>query len=213
MPSAGALKTSSPPLLPILRSRQQADLLTYVLSDPAAERSLTDLAHALDIPFSTVHREVDRAERAGIVESRKVGNVRLVRANTASPYFEGLADVLTKAFGPPLVVAEALAHVPGIDEAYLFGSWALGSAGIASPRPVGDVDVLVLGEPNRNLLYEAAEAASARLGRPVEVTIRKTGWLENGEGSFHDTVSSRPLVQVLPKGASITHRSDPDDSS
>ncbi len=192
------IKTASPPLLPILRSRQQADLLTYVLSDPEVERSLSDLAHALDIPFSTVHREVDRAERAGIVESRKVGNVRLVRANAASPYFEGLADVLTKAFGPPLVVAEALAHVPGIDEAYLFGSWALGSAGIASPRPVGDVDVLVLGEPNRTLLYEATEAASVRLGRRVEVTVRKRGWLGNGEGSFHDTVSSRPLVQVLP---------------
>lgn len=206
-------KTPSPPLLPILRSRQQADLLTYLLSDPDVEHSLSDLAKALDIPFSTVHREVGRAERAGIVESRKLGNIRLVRANAASPYFDGLADVLMRAFGPPQVVAEALAGVPGVDEVYLFGSWALGAAGIASPRPIGDVDVLVLGEPHRNVLYEAAATASTRLGRHVEVTVRKRGWLAHGEGSFHDTVSSRPLVQVLPKREIVKLRTDPADPS
>jgi hypothetical protein len=45
-------------------------------------------------------------------------------------------------------------------------------------------------------LYEATARASARLGREIQVTIRKPGWLIAGSGTFHDTVTSRPVVAV-----------------
>ena len=106
-----------------------------------------------------------------------------------------------------------LAGVPGVDEVYLFGSWALGAAGTENRRAVGDVDVLVLGEPNRNAVYEAAAAATTRLGRHVEVTVRKREWLAHGEGSFHDSVTSRPLVRVLPKRELVKARIDRDAES
>ena len=188
----------APSLLPVLRSRQQGELLARLLGDPELEASLTDLTAMLHTPISSVHREVDRAESAGLVTSRKVGNTRLVRANTASPYFEGLADVLVKAFGPPGVLAEELTGVDGIDAAHIYGSWAaaIHGAGSALGRPVGDIDVLVLGSPDREQLYAAVSAAEPRLGRPVQVAIRPAGWLHNGEGSFHATVTQRPMVEI-----------------
>ena len=128
--------------------------------------------------------------------SRKVGNTRLVRANTASPYFVGLADVLTRAFGVPDVIAKTLRGINGVHEAVVFGSWAARRAGELGARPVGDIDLLILGEPDRDALYAALRVAEQRLGRPIEVTIRKAGWLASGTGSFHDTVASRPLVRV-----------------
>lgn len=187
-----------PSLLPILRSQQQGVLLAHLLSDPELEVSLTDLAVLLDVPTSSVHREVNRAESAGLVSSRKVGNTRLVRANSSSPYFEGLADVLVKAFGPPGVLAQELADIDGIDEAYIYGSWAAASHGATSAlgRPVGDIDVLVLGSPDRDRLYAALSAAEARLARPVQVAVRPAGWLHDGEGSFHATVNQRPMVEI-----------------
>ncbi len=189
-------KTPSPPLLPIFRSRQQAELLALLLGDPDLELSLTDLATRLDVPYPSVHREVERAEAAGLLISRRIGNTRLVRANTASPYFAGLADVLTKAFGVPAVLADALRTVDGISEAYLFGSWAARYVGAEGQRPVEDIDLLVLGEPARDELYRRVDASSARLGRPVQVTIRDSEWLAKGEGSFHDTIVSRPMVPI-----------------
>lgn len=189
-------KTPSPPLLPIFRSRQQAELLALLLGDPELELSVTELSARLDIPYPSVHREVERAEVAGLIISRKVGNTRLVRANTASPYFEGLANVLTRAFGVPAVLAEALGPVDGISEAYVFGSWAARYLGVEGQRPVEDIDVLVLGEPDRDELYQHVEKAATRLGRPVQITVRDTDWLVAGEGSFHDTIVSRPLVPI-----------------
>jgi hypothetical protein len=57
--------------------------------------------------------------------------------------------------------------------------------------------VLILGEPDRDQLYDAVGAAERRLGRPVQATIREAGWLDSGSGSFHQTVTSRPLLEVI----------------
>ena len=182
--------------MPILRSQQQGEILALLLGDPDLELSLTEIAARTGAPHPSVYREIQRAEQAGLVTSRKIGNTRLVRANTASPYYSGLAEILTRAFGVPAVLAEALRDVNGITAAYIYGSWAARHEGQPGQRPVGDIDVLVLGEPDRDQLYAALSTAEQRLARPVQATIRDRAWLESGSGAFHDTVTSRPLVRL-----------------
>ncbi|MCB0996478.1 MAG: hypothetical protein KDB21_15395 [Acidimicrobiales bacterium] len=189
-------RRATPPLLPILRSQQQGELLALLLGDPDLEMSLSALGDRIGIPTPSVHREIERAELAGLVTSRKVGNTRLVRAATDSPYFLGLADVLTKAFGPPTLLADALAPVPGVERAVVFGSWAARFTGDPGDRPVGDIDVLVLGDPDRDEVFARIRPVEERLGRPVQLTFRSTRWLDEGEGAFHDTVVGRPMVEV-----------------
>lgn len=186
----------APSLLPILRSQQQGEILALLLGDPELELSLTEIAQRTGAPHPSVHREIERAEHAGLVTSRKIGNTRLVRANTDSPYYAGLADVLTRAFGVPAVLADVLEPVEGISAAYIYGSWAARHAGQPGQRPVGDIDVLVLGTPDRDHLYDTLSTAEQQLGRPVEATIRDSTWLESGTGSFHDTVTSRPMLRL-----------------
>ena len=186
----------APSLLPILRSQQQGEILSLLLGDPDLELSLTDIAARTGTPHPSVYREIQRAKQAGLVTTRKVGNTRLVRANTASLYYAGLAEVLTRAFGVPALLAEALRPVRGINAAYIYGSWAARHEGQAGQRPVGDIDVLILGEPGRDRLYAALSAAEDRLGRPVQATIRDPAWLDSGTGAFHDTVTSRPLLEL-----------------
>ena len=189
-------KTEAPKLLPLLRSRQQGEILALLLGDPELEASVTDIAAMAGVPISSAHREIERAEAAGIVTSRRIGNVRLVRADTHSPYYRGLADVLVKAFGPPQVLAEVLEDIDGIEAAYIFGSWAARWSGEGAKRPVADIDVLVLGAPDRDRLYAALSVAEERLGRPVEDAIRPADWIAEGTDSFHATVVSRPLVPI-----------------
>jgi hypothetical protein len=189
-------RSPAPSLLPILRSQQQGEILALLLGDPDLELSLTEISSRTGAPHASVYREVERGERAGLLTWRKVGNTRLVRANTASPYYQGLAEVLTRAFGPPAVLADLLGDIPGISAAYVYGSWAANHAGQPSKRPIGDIDVLILGNPDRDELYVAVSSAEDRLGRPVQATIRDASWLDSGTGSFHDTITSRPMVQL-----------------
>ncbi len=83
-----------------------------------------------------------------------------------------------------------------MDAAYLYGSWAARSEGVEGQRPVKDIDVLVLGEPDRDELYARIDSATQRLGRQLQVTIREANWLDAGEGSFHDTIVNRPMVPI-----------------
>ncbi len=167
-----------------------------LLGEPETELSLTEIAERTSIPYPSVHREIERGESAGILTSRRVGNVRLVSANTTSPYYEGLADVLVKAFGPPTILAGALCGLEDVSRAMIFGSWAARFLGESGKRPVGDIDLLVLGTPDRDRLYQAVSGAEMRLGRPLQVTVRPQDWLATGSGAFHANVADGPLVEV-----------------
>lgn len=188
------MDTSAPTLMPILRSQQQGEILALILD--GEELSPTELAERTGVPYASVHREIERAEHAGLVTSRRVGRTRLVSANPDSPYLPELATVLVRAFGPPHVLARALRAVDGIDRAVLFGSWAAHATGHPIGRPVADIDLLILGSPDRNELYAAVANAEDRLGRPIQAVVRDSDWWSDGTGAFHDNVISGPVVDV-----------------
>jgi hypothetical protein len=189
------MQAPPPALLPLLRSRLQADLLTLVLLAPGREWSLTELAGRTGASVSSAQREMARAQDAGVVSSRRVGNTRLVTA-ADSPLTGPLTELLLRSFGPRQVLAEELAGQPGIEEAFLFGSWAARYSGQPGPPPV-DMDVLVIGNPDRDDLDEAAQRAGSRLAREVNVTIRSPEWWRDGGDGFHAEVSRRPLIPLL----------------
>jgi predicted nucleotidyltransferase len=100
------------------------------------------------------------------------------------------------------VLAEALVQLDGIETAYIFGSWAARYAGQEGQAPA-DLDVLVIGHPNRDELDEVAQRAGARLAREVNVTIRSPQWWHDGSDPFHTEVTRRPLVPVLEQQGAV----------
>lgn len=188
------MQSVAPPLLPLLRSALQGQILTLILLNPEAEWSLTDLATRVGASVSTAQREVSRAEQAGVAISRRVGTTRLVRA-APSPITAPLTELLLRSFGPPQVVAEEFGGVGGIGGLYVFGSWAARQAGVSGRAPA-DLDVLVIGRPDRDTVDEAAERARHRLAREVNVTTRSLEWWRTGTDGFHVEVTTRPLVTI-----------------
>jgi predicted nucleotidyltransferase len=181
--------------MPLLRSRLQAELLTLVLLTPGQEWSLTELAGRAGASVSSAQREMARAEEAGVVSSRRLGSTRLVSA-AASPLTDPLTELLLRSFGPRQVVAEELAGLADVEAAYLFGSWAARYAGQRGPAPA-DIDLLVIGGPDRDDLDDAVQRASSRLTREVNATVRSAQWWRDGGDAFHAEVTRRPLVPVF----------------
>ena len=190
------MKVSGPPLLPILRSENQARLLTIILLAPEREFTLSELADEVGISPPTVTREIRRAEEAGIVTIREVGRAKVVRADSDSVLNEPLTQLLLVSFGPAVVTAEELAGIGGIDSAYIFGSWATRYVGQRGPSP-RDLDVLVIGAPDRDVVYAAADRIERRIRQPVQVTFRSaTRWAQPGDDPFLQEVQQRPLVPI-----------------
>ncbi|HEY6274746.1 MAG TPA: hypothetical protein VIX86_00300 [Streptosporangiaceae bacterium] len=201
------MRTEAPALLPVFRSRLQGELLALVLADPNTEWTVDDLAERTGHPYQTVANEVRRLQTADIVRARSVGRSKLLSANTDSPYFRPLAQLALMAFGPPLVVEEEFTPVDGIERIFIFGSWAARYAGESGPAP-RDVDVLLVGAPDRDAAYEAARRAERRLGREVNVIIRgPKEWHAAGDG-FTRQLHSSPLLEIQPHAQGTQH--DPD---
>jgi DNA-binding transcriptional ArsR family regulator len=188
------MRSDAPALLPILRSRHLAEILTVILLHPDTEYTLSQLAATLDMPLTTVQREVTRLSSAQLVQERRVGRSRLVSADLSSRYARPLAELVTIAFGPQFVIGEEFASL-GADAVAIYGSWAARYEGIVG-HPPNDIDVLVIGDVPRRDVYEAAERAEQRLGLPVNPALCPVPrWLEAADPLIRQ-VRTAPLVWV-----------------
>ena len=105
-------KSGPPPLLPLLRSRLQAEMLTLVLLHPDREWTMTELASRVGSAVSSVQREIVRAEQAGVMTSRRVGKTRLVKA-AGSPITGPLTGLLLRSLGLVSFSPTSSATCPG----------------------------------------------------------------------------------------------------
>lgn len=189
------VRSSAPPLLPLFRSDGQARVVAELFLHPEREVSLSELGRRVGLHSATIQREIARLEGAGLVRSRRVGSARVVRADDSSPVFDDLSRLVIKTLGPPAVLAEVLAGVDGVREAHVFGSWAARTLGAPGPAP-DDVDVLVVGEPDRRGLSAAATRAAVRLGRDVAPVVVAPDEWESPTRAFVRSVKDGPLVAV-----------------
>jgi predicted nucleotidyltransferase len=191
------MKVAVPSLSPLFRSDTQGRLLAAVFVAPDEEHSITALAKLVGTSVPTALREIDRAESAGVVTIRRLGNTRLVRANIEYRLYESIRRLVLATYGPPAVLREEFETVQGIEALLIFGSWAARYSGLSGRAP-NDIDVLVVGSPKRLEVHEAAERAERRIGMPVQATIRSSArWREPGDDSFIAEITSRPIVPVI----------------
>lgn len=184
--------------MPIFRSQAQARILSWLLLDPRREQSIASLSTVSGVAQPNTLREVNLLVAAGLLSERRAGNTRLVRANTESPYFSPLLLIVARAFGPANIVPEELCQVPGIERAYIIGSWAERFAGMDGPPPA-DVDVLVVGAPDRRALRAANARLEERLTTSVQlVVVSPAEWDEADTGFLREVQAGHPL-RVLPE--------------
>ncbi len=188
------MRVEAPLLAPVFRSDGQARLLSAVLLG-GDELSLTDLAKRADLAYPTAHREVARLLRAGILVERHVGRTRLISGNADSPLTTPLRQILAVVSGPVVLLAQELGHIDGIESAFLYGSFAARLRGVDGPSP-HDIDVMVVGAPDVDAVYEACTRVEAVVYRPVNPTILRPSEFNEASG-FLDTVRSGPIVPVL----------------
>jgi predicted nucleotidyltransferase len=188
------MRTAAPDLLPIFRTRLQADLLARLfLFEPTGE-SLAELARQLRADPATVQREVERLERYGVLTSDRVGRTRVVRVDPDSPVYPELRALVLKALGPAPLLARKLADVEGIRGAYIFGSWARRSTGEPGPLP-RDVDLLVVGEADPNAVYAAVREVEAGLGVEINPVVVSDEEWRHPLGLL-ERVKQGPLVEL-----------------
>lgn len=198
------MKPTVPTIAPLLRSDLQGNILAELLLNPQIEKTLSELVIAVGSSKPTVHREVSRLVDAGFLLERRSGRNRYVRAHVGHPLYEPVRQIVEYAYGPRVVIQRLLSEIEGIEEAHIYGSWAARMNGDSGADPA-DIDVIVVGRPERAELYDAAATAQSELHREVNIrSLSRSRW-EAAEDPFLSAVRSRPLV-TLELGATRIRR-------
>ncbi|WOP18737.1 winged helix-turn-helix domain-containing protein [Raineyella sp. LH-20] len=188
------MRTALPPAAPIFRSEGQARLLAALLLSQD-ELSLTDLAERTQLAYPTAHREAERLLDAGVLAARRIGRTRLVRANPHSPLVPPLREILLIGTGPVVLLADALATIPRIDRAFLYGPFAARARGEIGPAPE-DIEMMVIGAPDPVAVDDVCEQVEVRVGRRVNAMILSPQeWAE--DSGFLRDVRERSRVAIL----------------
>ena len=150
-----------------LFSSAQQPILACLFGRPEQWFHIKELIRLTNLGSATVQRELNRLEKGGLIETRRIANLKQVRAYVGSPIFEELRLIVVKTFGVLEVLREALSPLASeIKLAFVYGSVAQGS-----DRASSDVDVMVISETlSYGQIMAALESAEKQLGRAVQIT-------------------------------------------
>lgn len=143
----------------------QLRLLALLLLQPERSWTLQELTETLGAPQSSVHRELGRAEAAGIITRESEARPHRFRAATDDPFHEPLATLLDRSVGVEEQLRAAFDR-PDVAAAVIYGSWASGTR-----RPDSDIDVLVVGDTDLRELRRSVRPISRDAGRTIDLTV------------------------------------------
>ena len=168
--------------------------LRALFGEPGRGFGQRELAAEAGIDPGGVARLLRRWVAAGLVSRRQQDGLPRYYAST-DPALKPLVTLMLQDSVLVNTLREALASVPGVTVALVFGSVARGEAGAGS-----DVDVLVLGQASELKVNAALKPAGRALGRAVHATASTIGaFMEQVRGgeSFAREIVQGPRIALL----------------
>ena len=126
-------------LSPFLGSEARARLLAHFVVHPESREHVRSLERHTGLGKRSLQAELARLEAMGLVRRELVDRRVLYVRSGYTPQWRAIESLVGE-YGIPLLLRDALADVPGIEAAFIFGSLARGDA-----RPDSDVDLLIYG--------------------------------------------------------------------
>jgi len=177
------------------RGRISREVLGLLMSLPGQELHTREIARRVAADAHPVQRALEQLLNAGLVQSRRLGNLRLWSVAEDSPLVPALRDVMRQATGIAASLRSALRDMRGLHLAFIFGSYASGR-----DEPGSDIDVFVVGKVDWPQLSAALNKASQQVGREVNPVVWNLDELAQPRPSqkrFIADVLSKPRIWLV----------------
>lgn len=189
------------------RSKVRQRMLALLVESPDQRLHLRGLSRAAGTSAGTAARELARLEEAGIVRRTRDGNQVYFQARPDQPLFEPIREIVRQTIGAPTTIRRNLTGLAGVERAVIFGSYAHGSL-----KADSDVDLLIIGTPDRDELTERLEIAGREITRPINEVVMTARELEarRARGDrFIESIDSQPSIAVVDPDQAPPRRPDP----
>lgn len=181
--------------LPLAINETTGRVLALLSSMPGQELHTNEIVRRTRSLPNAVQRALTRSEARGLIESRRLGNLRLWRMDPKHPLYAPMREMFARTYGVPSRLADVLGSDPRVKLAFLFGSYVT-----AQDDATSDIDLFVVGGPDWAALSEAIREAGQQLGREVKPVV----WSERdlsrstpAQRSFLDNLLAGPTMWLV----------------
>lgn len=178
------------------RSRIRQRIVALLLDGPAPRLHLRDIQRRVGTTPGTARRELMRLIETGLVKREAVGRNVYFSMRTDSPIYEPFRDLVRRTVGVPSVIRRHVETIKGVHQATVFGSYATGLL-----KPESDIDLLIIGAPDRDELTDRLQAAEREIGRAINETVFTEDEFERHRergDRFVAGIDAGPTIPVLP---------------
>lgn len=123
-----------------LQSKTEIKALGYFFINPHAKKYINELAKILELDPANLDKKLKFLEKEGILASTIEGNQKYYFLNKKYPLLKEVKKIYKAKYGLENILAQILEDLKGLEEAYIFGSYAKGEIGQES-----DIDLLLIG--------------------------------------------------------------------
>lgn len=153
-------------LTQLFSSKTRIKLLMKLFLNPQVSSYLRELAKEFEVSPNAIKTELDSLSQAGYLEREQNGRSVYFKANTKHPFFPEISSIVRKTLGIDGLLDEIVSELGDVHAAYILDDYAMG-------RDSGIIDVLVVGDINRDKLEhlrQVTEKKISRTVRPLAVT-------------------------------------------
>jgi len=154
----------------LFSSQTRVGLLRLFFTHPDDRFYTRQIARELHRDISGIKRELDNLEKAGLLLSDKVGNLRYYTVNKTAAIYSEVKNIVAKTVGLQALISEALTSLSGLHQAWLYSTNSH-----APGEGVGPVSLLIVGAVDLAELNEAITRLEEQLAREISYTVFDEG--------------------------------------
>lgn len=176
-----------------LRSKVTQSVLNYFFLNPSERRYVNELARLLSVDLKNLHLKLKELEREGLLKSEFIGKERHFSLQKSHPLLKEYRKIFLQTVGFEKRLRDTFHRLPGVEEAYLFGSYAKNRMDAAS-----DIDLLVIGSHSSIALQKITSAFQKSSGREINaISMTRGEFLKKRKSGFLKNIFSDAHIKIL----------------
>jgi hypothetical protein len=148
----------------LVTSKTRLKLLLKFFLNPENSAYLRGLESEFDESSNAIRLELNRLKQANMLKSEMKGNRKLFQVNQKHPLYKEINSIVRKYFGLDIIIENIANRLGDLEMIMLTGD-------IAKGRDTGIIDILLVGDIDREYLVKLVQKAEVLIKRKIRFLI------------------------------------------
>ena len=149
-------------LAQLFTSKTRIKVLLKLFLNPGVSCYLRELSKEFSLSPNALKEELDSLSEAGYLEREQSGRSVYFSANTAHPFFPEISSIVRKSLGIDCLMDDIISSLGDVENVYILDDYAQG-------KDSGVIDLLVVGDVDRQKLEDLRQIAERKINRIIRV--------------------------------------------